>query len=119
MNYLLNIRSLIKEKKVKVFVLAQHLEVTPNTISNWLHENNPMSVNNLIKICDYLNVPYASVFEDVISKKTYTSQERQNFLDLMKENSKLKDKIISLQERLYENRSNYYSVNEEEVGKKT
>jgi transcriptional regulator with XRE-family HTH domain len=102
MDYILNIKKIILEKKTKTYELANFLKVSPNTINNWLGERNPLPMPAYIGICDYYVVDYGYFLTDNMSEKKLKPQEMSEFEKIHKENNLLKDKIIRLQEELYE-----------------
>jgi len=102
MDYIQNIRDFIKEKKIRSYTLAAYCEVTPNTINNWLMGKNPMPVPAYILLCEKLDLPYSYFFEEHPTLNKNKPEDISEISKLLKENNQLKDKIISLQDDLYQ-----------------
>ena len=111
MDYLLKIKNLITRKNVKTYELASKVGVGPNTINNWLAGRNPMPVDKYVLICDFFEVPYSYFFEENANETRKKEPEELSEIEkLLKENSLLKDKIILLQDKLYN--MNGYKLND-------
>lgn len=102
MDYLLNIKKIILEKKTKTYELANFLKVSQNTINNWLGSRNPLPMPAYIGFCDFFQFDYGYFLTDNEDEKKIRPQQINEYDKLLKENSLLKDKIIRLQEELYE-----------------
>lgn len=113
MDYIQNIRSLINQKKTKTYDLASKVGVGPNTINNWLAERNPMPVNGYMRICEFFNVPYSYFLESNPNPPPASREDIGEIERLLKENNQLKDKIINLQEQVFNLKGyGYQSLNE-------
>jgi transcriptional regulator with XRE-family HTH domain len=100
MNYIQNIKNLLKEKSIQQYEIAPQIGVTPTTFSNWMGERNPMPMPKYIELCNVLKVSPCYFFsgeqKDLKQAENVSEIER-----LLKENSRLKDRIIELQDRLF------------------
>jgi len=111
MDYIQNIKNLITEKKLKHYEIAPSIGVTPTTFSNWMSYKNPMPMNAYVALCDYLKLPYAYFFNDRPEKGDQIIKEDLNEIArLLRENNRLKDRVIELQDKLYGN--SYNALNE-------
>ena len=60
---MLRIKEICKERGVKMKDLAEAIGTTPSTLSQQLQGS--ISLNRLIKIADFLDVPVALLFDDI------------------------------------------------------
>ena len=51
-----NIQLACKARKIKGIDIAQHLKISPSSVSNWFHGTSFIDIENLYKLCLYLGI---------------------------------------------------------------
>lgn len=57
-----NLRKICKLKKIKNNQIAEYMGVSTSSVSHWFKGDNFLDVDNLYKLCSYLNVSLDQVF---------------------------------------------------------
>ena len=73
------IKSLSKERNLKISVLLRKAELSPNVIDDWQNKKTEPSIPALCKICEVLNIDIGDLFT------TSELQLTQSQMDLLKE----------------------------------
>ena len=66
---LLRIKDILEEKRLTGKVLAKDLNVTPNTVTNWIKGYSLPSGDDLIRIAKYLDVDVRDLFHSTKTKE--------------------------------------------------
>lgn len=100
MDYIQKIRNLMDEKKIKNKDMAEVLNVSNNTLANWLNLRNPMPVPGYLSICEYFEVPPAYFFNSEKKPINYSKTQLSELQELKKENNMLKNQMSLLKDKL-------------------
>ena len=57
-----NLKKVCKLKGIKNVDIANYMEVSPGSVSHWFKGDNFLDIDNLYKLCRYLNVSLDQVF---------------------------------------------------------
>jgi repressor LexA len=68
-----NLRKLIDKKGIDQRVLADYLETSEMSVSNWVNGNKYPRMGNIQKLADYFGVKKSDLIEDNENKQVYTS----------------------------------------------
>lgn len=57
-----NLRTLCKLRNIKNVQIAEHLDVSQGSVSNWFKGTNSIDIDNLYNLCCYLGVSLDQIF---------------------------------------------------------
>lgn len=69
-----NIQLACKARKIKGIDIAQHLKISPSSVSNWFHGTSFIDIENLYKLCLYLGISLNDVCD---MDSVFTKDENQ------------------------------------------
>ena len=75
-----NLKRICKAKGIKNYQIADYMGVTESSVSHWFRGDNSIDIDNLHKLCQYLNVSLDQVFglEPIVSE--ILSQEEHELI---------------------------------------
>jgi len=109
---LLKIKTLLTEKNMTVKDFSQKIGKAQRTVENYLGGNSKIDVYTLEDISNLFGVPVSYFFDDSTAvpsglqqgcaTPTEMAEYQKQIIALQAENSRLKDRIIELQDKMYQ-----------------
>lgn len=72
-----NLKTACRVKKVKNIDIANYMGVSQGSVTNWFKGSNFIDIENLYKLCQYLNITLDQVFGIVPLTSPITSEESE------------------------------------------
>ena len=103
-----NLKTACRVKKVKNIDIANYMGVSQGSVTNWFKGSNFIDIENLYKLCQYLNITLDQVFGIVPLTSPITSEEsemlnlyrnaddraRQDAMNTLRNHQKEKDNLL-------------------------
>lgn len=89
------IKQKLEEKRYTQKDLAEFLKITPQAVLSLLNTENPR-IDTVMRVAEFLEVS----LDELIGTDSHQFSEPVNDYNLLRENQKLQQKIIELQEKL-------------------
>lgn len=84
-----NLHKALSQRSIKQVDFATVLEVPPTTVSGWIRGAHEPSIDMLLKVCSYLNIPVGEMVGD-----------SNHYVDRMENFAKAEDKVKDLSDKL-------------------